>query len=41
MAGSGNHILDRVKRTRLEAGKEVKKQLNNLSKGHPGPELRQ
>ena len=41
MANPGNHILDRFKRTRLEAGKEVKKQLSNLSKRHPGPELRQ
>lgn len=41
MAKSGNHIVDGLKRTSLEAEKAVRKQLNNLSKRYSGPEVRQ
>lgn len=41
MAKSGNHIVGRRKRTRLEAEKAVRTQLNNLSKRYSGPEVRQ
>lgn len=40
-AKSGDYIVDGLKKTRLEAGKAVRKQLNNLSKGYSGPEVRQ
>lgn len=39
MAKSGNHIVGRLKRTRLKAEKAVRKQLNNLSKRYSGPEV--
>lgn len=41
MAKSGNRIVDRFKRTKLEAGIEVRKQSSHLSKRYSGPELRQ
>lgn len=38
-AKSGNHVVGRLKRTRLEAEKAVRKLLNHLSKRYSGPEV--